>query len=76
MDSPGQTVSLKSEKFEMDLGRLHLKITTESEKSIATLAVRVKRGGGGWVVDKACSQILAQLSAMAADDSSPRAGYY
>jgi hypothetical protein len=22
MDSPGQTVSLKSEKFEMDLGRL------------------------------------------------------
>jgi hypothetical protein len=27
MDSPGQTVSLKSEKFEMDLGRL----ATDSE---------------------------------------------
>jgi hypothetical protein len=38
---------------------------------MATLAVRVKRGGGGWVVDKASLQILAQLSAMAADDSSP-----
>jgi hypothetical protein len=47
------------------------RVRKRESKSMATLAVRVKRGGGGWVVDKASSQILAQLSAMAADDSSP-----
>jgi hypothetical protein len=47
------------------------RVRKRESKSMATLAVRVKRRGGGGAVDKACSQILAQLSAMAADDSSP-----
>jgi hypothetical protein len=60
MDSPSQTVSLKSEKFEMELGRLAPALVSRTRKN-------VNQNKTGWIIELEHTQITChkQVSKLA-----------